>query len=252
MIPCEQTQLPLGSCVQGPRWVTILNRPVSLCYSSFQSLHLHPSWMDGSFFLSAVLSRQGSSAEPPGFPSLLLHLIFFYSTSPQIYHLAPFSPKSVGKGGELFLGPDRGGPLRVGAGRARWWWGVAMEGRKGSGCLRRGSEKCDSCKRCRGEKKGRMSIIDSDDPSRMAVFPGGGGRRWADPSQSHRCGGRDRGMRQRWRCGYYTHSLSHTMNESTHLPCHPTHPLPIMCNQTSPPSPTQSLVNSAVHYICTS
>lgn len=33
-----------------------------------------------------------------------------------------------------------------------------------------------------------MSIIDFDNPSRMAVFPTGG-KRWADPSQSHRCRG---------------------------------------------------------------
>ena len=143
--------------------------------------------MDCSVF-SFLLCWAGK-AEPRGFPSLLLHLMFLYSTSPQIYHLASFSSRKRRKKEGNYSWVLTGGPQGGGRGRGGVLW--RKEGRKeGEWMLETGSEKCDSCKRCRGEKRG-MSIIDCDDPSRMAVFPRG--RRWADPSQSRRCGGRDRG-----------------------------------------------------------
>lgn len=118
-------------------------------------------------------------AEPPGFLSLLLHFIFFYSTSPQIYHLAQFSSrkcrKKEGNYSRVLIGGPRGG--------GEGWGGVLW---------RKGSEKCDSCKCWRGEKKGGMSVIDSDDRSRMAVFPRGGDSERI-PARVTEAGGRDKG-----------------------------------------------------------
>lgn len=146
VISCTQTQLPSRSCIQGLRWVIHFYCPVSPCHSSSISILL--GWTILRF---CCAEQTGSSAEPPSFPSFLLHLIFSTVHHRRFITLYHFPPKSVGKGGELFLGPDRG-PQGGGEGLGRVLWGKKRR-KEGKWRFETGSEKCDSCKCFCGGKK---------------------------------------------------------------------------------------------------
>lgn len=93
--------------------------------------HLHPSAKACAFFPHCA-EQAGSSTEPPGFLSLLLHLIFFYSTSLQIYHLVPFSSRKRWKSRGIIPRPwQDGGPQGGG-------WGWMLLRKNGSRCSRWG------------------------------------------------------------------------------------------------------------------
>lgn len=111
------------------------------------------------------------------------------------------------------------------------------DGRKESGGLRRGLKNVTHVNAAK-EKKG-MSIIDSDDPSRMAVLPRGEMVSRSQPESL--LWGKVQGWR--WRCAAYI-SLSHTHAQSTYLPCNPTHPLPIRLWTKCPESRPASLIYS--------
>lgn len=189
VISCTQTQLPSRSCIQGLRWVIHFYCPVSPCHSSSISILL--GWTILRF---CCAEQTGSSAEPPSFPSFLLHLIFSTVHHRRFITLYHFPPKSVGKGGELFLGPDRG-PQGGGEGLGRVLWGKKRRKEGKWWGLRLGLKNVTRVNASVEEK--RMSIIDSDDPSRMAVFPRGETVSGSQP-ESPLWG---KGQRTRWRRG---------------------------------------------------
>lgn len=166
------------SCIQGSKVSNCLSLsrftlPLLFFFPLISpSLRFFFFWMICSFFFCCAVQTGSERRASRLSVSIRLHLISSNSTSPQIYHLALFSsPKALEKEGNysFVLTEKRGlGAARKSIAKEEG----GMERRRG---LRQESEKCDSCKRWRGGKKEEgMSIIDCDDPSRMAVFPRGG------------------------------------------------------------------------------